>query len=69
LAVLSIPAVVVKILDHLRLPSSAPSLAPARMPEDEFLFQDNEFAGNDFEEPARKTPGLVTTPRPGRGPP
>jgi hypothetical protein len=51
LAFLSDPAVVVKILDHLRLPSSAPTLAPARMPEDEFPFQDTEFAGDDFEQP------------------
>ncbi len=69
LAFLADPAVVVKILDHLRLPSSAPTLAPARMPEDEFPLLDTEFAGDDFDEPARKTPGLATTPRPGRGPP
>ncbi|MBU1512374.1 hypothetical protein KKD52_18635, partial [Myxococcota bacterium] len=70
LAFLSDPAVVTKILDHLRLPSSAPPLAPARMPEDEFpFFQDTEFAGDDFEQPERKTTGLATTARPGRGPP
>jgi hypothetical protein len=70
LAFLSDPAVVTKILDHLRLPSSAPPLAPARMHEDEFpFFQDTEFAGDDFEQPERKTTSLVTTARPGRGPP
>ncbi len=71
LAFLSDPAVVVKILDHLHLPSSAPTLAPARMPEDELPFLDTEFAGDDINEPARKTPrpGLTTTARPGRGPP
>jgi len=69
LAFIADPAVVTKILDHLRLPSSAPPLAPARMTEDEFPFQDTEFAGDDFDQPARKTPGLATTPRPGRGPP
>ncbi len=69
LAFLSNPAVVTKILDHLRLPSIAPPLAPARMPEDEFPFLDTEFAGDDFDQPEGKTTGLATTPRPGRGPP
>jgi len=59
LAFLSDPAVVTKILDHLRLPSSTPTLAPARMPEDEFPFQDTEFAGDDFEQPERKTTGAL----------
>jgi hypothetical protein len=39
------------------------------MPEDEFPLLDTEFAGDDVDEPARKTPGLVTTARLGRGPP
>ncbi len=69
LAFLSDPAVVVKILDHLRLPSSTPTLAPARMPEDEFPFLDTEFASDDFDQPEGKTNGLAITPRPGRGPP
>jgi len=69
LTFLSIPAVVTKILDHLHLPSSAPPPAPARMPEDEFPLLDTEFAGDDFEQPERKSTGLATTARPGRGPP
>jgi len=69
LAFIADPAVVTKSLDHLRLPSSAPPLAPARMPEDEFPLLDTEFAGDDVDEPSRKTPGLATTARPGRGPP
>ena len=69
LAFISVPAVVVRILDHLHLPSTPPPLAPARWPEDEFPLLDTEFAGDDFEQPERKTTGLATTPRPGRGPP
>jgi hypothetical protein len=70
LAFLSDPAVVVKILDHLRLPSIAPTLAPARMPEDEVpFFQDTEFAGDDFEQPDHTTTQPQNSQRPGRGPP
>jgi hypothetical protein len=70
LAFLSDPAVVTKILDHLRLPSSAPPLAPARMPEDEFpFFQDTEFAGDDFEDPDCRPTQPKNPQRPGRGPP
>ena len=69
LAFLFDPAVVVKILEHLRLPSSAPPLAPARMPEDEFPFQDTEFAADDFKDPVRHPRQPQTPQRPGRGPP
>ena len=69
LAFLSDPAVVTKILDHLRLPSSAPTLAPARMPEDELSFQDTDFAGDDFEDPDRRPTQPKNAQCPGRGPP
>jgi len=69
LAFLSDPAVVTKILDHLRLPSSAPPLAPIRMPEDEIPLQDTEFAGDDFEDPDRRPTQPQIPQRPGRGPP
>ncbi|MBU1410781.1 hypothetical protein KKD52_03970 [Myxococcota bacterium] len=69
LAFIADPAVVTKILDHLRLHSSAPPLAPARMPEDEFPLLDTEFAGDDFEDPVRHQRKPQTPQRPGRGPP
>ncbi|MBU1069157.1 transposase [Myxococcota bacterium] len=65
LAFIANPIVVVKILDHLSLPSSAPIVAPARMPEDEFPLLDTEFAGDDFEDPDRRPTQPKNPQRPG----
>lgn len=62
LAFLSDPPVLAKILAHLGLKTTPPSLGPARYPEQLDLFDD---AGECDSHPQRT--GL--RPRPGRGPP
>jgi len=63
LAFISDPRVVKKILDHLRLPSSDPPLAPARLP-----LQQMEMFGEGFHEDGCDEPSHPP-PRSSRGPP
>jgi len=61
IAFITDPSVLTKILDHLKLPSAPPSLAPARSPLDEQdLFADTEFVDPVYREDPAPDDGMAT---------
>ena len=68
LALITAPRVVAKILDHLRIPSTPPPLAPARQATEPLMFGDeldqtDPFDAYDSAESDSKLTGGVATPR------
>lgn len=57
LALITAPPVVTRILDHLRIPSTAPPLAPARLPA-----QQSELLADDLEQTAGQPDLLDAAP-------
>jgi len=65
IAFITDPSVLTKILDHLKLPSAPPSLAPARSPLDEQdLFADAEFVEPVYREDPGPDDGMPTARAP-----
>lgn len=57
LALITAPPVVTRILDHLRIPSTPPPLAPARLPA-----QQSELLADDLEQTAGQPDLLDAAP-------
>jgi hypothetical protein len=73
LAFLSDPSVVKRVLIHLKLPTSPPPVAPARLPEQEDMFWDqtptNDVYTNDDTDELHETTAQSAHQHAARGPP
>jgi hypothetical protein len=69
LALITAPRVVAKILDHLRIPSTPPPLAPARPPPERTMFADELDQTDPFDAPDSAASGLTGGALAPRAPP